>query len=74
MTGFLVVVWAAPAMTVGHLLLAATATGYVLVGIAFEEHDLIQSLGESYIAYRARVPALVPRPSLRRPSGRSAST
>jgi methanethiol S-methyltransferase len=74
MTGFVIAVWAAPTMTVGHLLLAATATGYILVGIAFEEHDLIESLGESYIAYRARVPALVPRPSLRRPSGGSAST
>jgi methanethiol S-methyltransferase len=47
---------------------AATATGYILTGIAFEEHDLLQSLGETYAAYRARVPALIPRPPLRRPS------
>ena len=50
------------------LLFAATATGYILAGIAFEEHDLIQSLGETYAAYRARVPALIPRPSPRRHS------
>ena len=50
-------------MTVGHLLFAATATGYILAGIAFEEHDLIQSLGDTYAAYRAREPALIPRPS-----------
>ena len=68
MTGFVIVFWSAPTMTAGHLLLAATATGYILAGIAFEEHDLIQSLGGTYTAYRARVPALIPRPSLRRRS------
>jgi len=62
MAGFVVVFWSAPTMTAGHLLLAATATGYILAGIAFEEHDLIQSLGETYAAYQARVPALIPRP------------
>ena len=50
------------------LLFAAAAIGYVLAGIAFQEHDLIQSLGGTYAAYRARVPALIPRPSLRRHS------
>ena len=67
MAGFVVVFWSAPVMTAGHLLFAATATGYILAGIAFEEHDLTQNLGETYTAYRARVPALIPRPSLRHP-------
>jgi protein-S-isoprenylcysteine O-methyltransferase Ste14 len=65
MAGFLIVFWSAPTMTAGHLLFAATATGYILAGIAFEEHDLTQSLGETYAAYRARVPALISRPSPR---------
>jgi methanethiol S-methyltransferase len=71
MAGFVIVFWSAPAMTAGHLLFAATATGYILAGIAFEEHDLIQSLGGTYTAYRARVPALIPRLWLRRHSPRS---
>jgi protein-S-isoprenylcysteine O-methyltransferase Ste14 len=65
MSAFVIVFWSTPTMTAGHLLFAAAATGYILVGIAFEEHDLIQSLGGTYIAYRARVPALAPRYSSR---------
>src|SRR5262249_30189685 len=65
MAGFLIVFWAAPTMTAGHLLFAATATGYILAGIASEEPDLMQRLGEPSAAYRPRVPALIPRPSRR---------
>ena len=62
MAGFLVVFWAAPVMTLGHLLLATLATGYILAGIWFEERDARRDLGERYRAYAARVPALIPRP------------
>ena len=55
MAGFVVIFWSAPVMTAGHLLFAAAATGYILAGVAFEEHDLTQSLGGTYAAYRARV-------------------
>ena len=67
MAGFVIVFWAAPVMTAGHLLFATAATGYVLAGVWFEERDLLRSLGPAYAAYRARVPALIPGPG-RRPS------
>ena len=68
MAGFVVIFWSAPTMTAGHLLFAVAATGYILAGIAFEEHDLIRSLGGSYAVYRSSVPALIPRLSVRPPS------
>jgi protein-S-isoprenylcysteine O-methyltransferase Ste14 len=67
MAGFVIVFWAAPVMTAGHLLFAAAATGYILAGIWFEERDLVRSLGPAYAAYLASVPALIPSPRRRRP-------
>lgn len=58
--GFIVAFWAAPDMSVGRLLFAATTTAYILAAIPVEERDLTDQLGEDYVRYAAEVPRLVP--------------
>jgi protein-S-isoprenylcysteine O-methyltransferase Ste14 len=59
--GWTIFFWATPTMTVGHLLLAAGMTGYMLLAVVFEERDLIAYFGQQYEDYRQRVPMFVPR-------------
>jgi protein-S-isoprenylcysteine O-methyltransferase Ste14 len=55
-------VWAAPSMTIGHLLFSVAITGYILISIQLGEHDLIQQFGDRYRRYRQQAAMLFPLP------------
>ncbi len=57
--------WAAPVMTAGRLLFALGGSTYILVGIFFEERDLLAQFGDRYRKYRNEVGMLIPRRSSR---------
>jgi protein-S-isoprenylcysteine O-methyltransferase Ste14 len=59
--GFILAFWAAPTMSVGHLLFAVATTGYILLGIWLEERDLLAHFGRRYQEYRESVGMLLPR-------------
>lgn len=60
MVGFLIVFWATPQMSVGRLLFALLGTGYIVVAVRFEEHDLQKTYGETYQRYAEHVPRFLP--------------
>jgi protein-S-isoprenylcysteine O-methyltransferase Ste14 len=59
--GWLTIFWAAPTMTVAHLVFAVMTTAYILIAIQLEERDLVAAFGETYVEYRRKTPMLVPR-------------
>jgi len=62
MLGILIMLWAAPRMTIDHLVLSLGLTAYILIALHLEERDLVEAHGDDYLRYREAVPKLIPRP------------
>ncbi|MGZ6014152.1 MAG: methanethiol S-methyltransferase [Phenylobacterium sp.] len=58
--GFIIAFWAAPTMSLGHLVFAIATTGYILIAIQLEEHDLVGVFGDTYRSYQKRVAMILP--------------
>jgi protein-S-isoprenylcysteine O-methyltransferase Ste14 len=58
--GLIIAFWAAPTMTLGHMLFAVVTTAYIIVGALLEERDLVDLFGDDYRRYKDRVSMLVP--------------
>lgn len=64
-TGVLIGIWSQATMSQGQLLLTATMTIYVFIGLFYEERDLVAQFGNRYRTYMNQVPRLFPRPGKR---------
>ena len=62
MLGFIVAFWAAPQMTVGHIVFSVATTAYILIGLQLEERDLVTYLGAAYREYQQQVSMILPIP------------
>jgi len=59
-TGVVIAMLATPDMTMGRAMLAAGMIIYIVIGLYFEERDLIAEFGDTYRDYKKRVPAVLP--------------
>ncbi len=51
-----------PHLTVGHVIFAASTFVYIMLATPFEEADLVETLGDTYIEYRKRTRTFLPLP------------
>jgi methanethiol S-methyltransferase len=62
MLGFIIAFWAAPYMTIGHMLFSVGTTAYILIAIQFEERDMVGMYGAEYKKYQREVSQIIPMP------------
>ena len=62
MLGFILAFWAAPDMSVGHLVFSIATTVYILIALQLEERDLVTYHGAAYTEYQQQVSMILPVP------------
>jgi methanethiol S-methyltransferase len=62
MLGFIIAFWAAPYMTIGHMLFSVGTTAYILIAIQLEERDMVGMYGPEYKRYQREVSQIIPMP------------
>ena len=61
MSGFFIMFWCVPEMTLGHLIFSSVSSLYILLAVYFlEEPDLVTSIGEDYTNYKKSTPMYCP--------------
>ena len=55
MLGVLVGLWAVPDMSITHFILALFLSGYIVIGMLFEERSLIDQFGDTYREYKRNI-------------------
>ena len=58
--GTFIGIWSTPVMTYTHLVYALLLSTYILIGVYFEEKDLIATFGDQYLKYKASTPGIIP--------------
>lgn len=56
----LILIWANPGLSADRLLFNVLWTSWIVMGAILEERDLAAEMGPAYLAYRSRVPMLIP--------------
>jgi methanethiol S-methyltransferase len=59
--GWMLAFWATPSMSLGHLILAAALSGYMIAATFVEERDLVGYFGREYADYQQMVGRFLPR-------------
>ena len=55
MLGILVGMWCIPEMSASHFILSSLLSLYIVIGVYFEERDLIRNFGDTYKEYRKEI-------------------
>ena len=61
MLGALIGMWAVPAMSTTHFVMASLLTLYIFIGVFFEERDLMKDFGDTYSKYKKEIATFLPK-------------